>query len=294
MSFIAIIGAGPIGGAVAHKLAARGRVRQIRLIDSAGSIAQGKALDILQSGPVENFNASVTWLRIRFTPPLEHRWWCWRIRRLATASIRVTRHWRSVRRLQGAGVDAPLVFAGASQREAMKRTIGELHVAAATRDRGGAAGARVGAARSLRRDCRYVRGRGVAVGRRRAAETRGDRVGRSHRLRPAAHARSLARTRSPRLSARVTGLWPPGPYALGSATARIVEALCDGSRRRYSCFVETGRGRVVAMPVELGPGGVRRIIEPRADAALERTALRATRMARAGCHVVNLARVRGA
>ena len=59
MSFIAIIGAGPIGGAVAHKRAARGRVTQIRLIDSAGSIAQGKALDILQSGPVENFNASV-------------------------------------------------------------------------------------------------------------------------------------------------------------------------------------------------------------------------------------------
>ena len=42
----------------------------------------------------------------------------------------------------------------------------------------------------------------------------------------------------------------------------MVEALANGSRRRFSCFVDVSRGRVVAMPVELGQDGVRRVIEP--------------------------------
>jgi malate/lactate dehydrogenase len=64
------------------------------------------------------------------------------------------------------------------------------------------------------------------------------------------------------LSARIPGLWPPGPYAIASAASRIVEAIANGSRRRFSCFVALGRGRVAAMPVELGEDGVLRIIEP--------------------------------
>jgi malate dehydrogenase len=60
MSFIAIIGAGPIGGSLAHKLAQRSRVGEVRLIDSAGSIARGKALDILQSSPIESISTRVT------------------------------------------------------------------------------------------------------------------------------------------------------------------------------------------------------------------------------------------
>ena len=58
------------------------------------------------------------------------------------------------------------------------------------------------------------------------------------------------------------GLWPPGPYALASAAARVVEAIADGSRRRFSCFVSLGRGQAAAMPAELGEDGVLRIIEP--------------------------------
>jgi malate/lactate dehydrogenase len=80
------------------------------------------------------------------------------------------------------------------------------------------------------------------------------------------------------LSARIPGLWPPGPYALASAAARVVEAIAGGSRRRFSCFVSLGRGQAGAMPVELGEDGVLRIIEPaltrqertRLDNALER------------------------
>src|SRR5688572_28213115 len=60
MSFIAVIGAGALGGAIAHKLAERDRVGEVRLIDGDERIARGKALDIGQSGPVQGFSARVT------------------------------------------------------------------------------------------------------------------------------------------------------------------------------------------------------------------------------------------
>src|SRR2546423_14704798 len=60
MPFIAVIGAGPLGGALAHTLAGRSRVTEVRLIDPEGRIADGKALDILQSSPIERFCARVT------------------------------------------------------------------------------------------------------------------------------------------------------------------------------------------------------------------------------------------
>ena len=59
MSFVAIIGSGPLGGAIAHTLAARDRVGEVRLIDAEERIAQGKALDILQSSPIEDFSTRV-------------------------------------------------------------------------------------------------------------------------------------------------------------------------------------------------------------------------------------------
>src|SRR3984885_7743178 len=55
MQDVAIIGAGELGGAVAHVLARRNLVRAIRLIDEKGRVAEGKALDIAQSAPVEGF-----------------------------------------------------------------------------------------------------------------------------------------------------------------------------------------------------------------------------------------------
>ena len=53
MSVVAIFGAGELGGALASKLAARARVLEIRLLDPAGGVAAGKALDILQAAPIE-------------------------------------------------------------------------------------------------------------------------------------------------------------------------------------------------------------------------------------------------
>src|SRR5689334_24404797 len=56
---IALIGAGMIGGTLAH-LAAKRELGDIVLFDIAEGIPQGKALDISQCGPVEGFDAKLT------------------------------------------------------------------------------------------------------------------------------------------------------------------------------------------------------------------------------------------
>ena len=56
---IALIGAGNIGGTLAH-LAAKKELGDIVLFDIAEGIPQGKALDLSQCGPVEGFDAKIT------------------------------------------------------------------------------------------------------------------------------------------------------------------------------------------------------------------------------------------
>jgi len=56
---IALIGAGMIGGTLAH-LAAKKEMGDIVLFDIAEGIPQGKALDLSQCGPIEGFDATIT------------------------------------------------------------------------------------------------------------------------------------------------------------------------------------------------------------------------------------------
>ena len=58
-SKIALIGAGQIGGTLAH-LAALKELGDIALFDIAEGTPQGKALDLAHSGPVNGFNAALT------------------------------------------------------------------------------------------------------------------------------------------------------------------------------------------------------------------------------------------
>ena len=55
---IALIGAGNIGGTLAH-LAVLKNLGDVVLFDIAEGLPQGKALDLAQCGPVEGFDASV-------------------------------------------------------------------------------------------------------------------------------------------------------------------------------------------------------------------------------------------
>ena len=270
MPFIAIIGAGPIGSALAHKLAARSRIREIRLIDPEGTVARGKALDILQSGPVENYDTLVTG-----TDSLLAAAGAQAIAIADSAAGNAEHSGEAglslVRQLRDAGVRAPLVFAGATQRDLINRAISELRLPSHLL---------VGAApfaleSALRAICGVIADRSpvdislavagtppkhVVVAWEEAAIS-------GQPLTSVLHAHEIAA-----VAARIPGLWPPGPYALASASARILEALCEGSRRRYSCFVDAGRGRIVAMPAELARGGVKRVIQP-ALTRLEQTVL---------------------
>ena len=55
---IALIGAGNIGGTLAHLVAIK-ELGDVTLFDIADGIPQGKALDLAQSGPVEGFDSNV-------------------------------------------------------------------------------------------------------------------------------------------------------------------------------------------------------------------------------------------
>jgi malate dehydrogenase len=56
---IALIGAGNIGGTMAHLCALKG-LGDVVLYDVIDGLPQGKALDLLQSAPIENFDAKIT------------------------------------------------------------------------------------------------------------------------------------------------------------------------------------------------------------------------------------------
>jgi len=264
MSFIAILGAGALGGALAHKLVCRNRTRDVRLIDVEGRIAQGKALDILQSSPIEGFST-----RVSGADTLEAA---------AGASVIVIADSASgdaeytgepglamVRRLTALEAAAPLVFAGASQRQLMTRTVSELHVLP-RRVIGSAPGGLESAVRALTAlECDgsgvdvQVRVVGVPPHAAVIAWEEATACGQPVSAVVAPH-------RLAAISARVPSLWPPGPLALASAAARIAEAVVNGSRRRFTCFVlmegPPNRGAVAAMPARLGEQGIERVVQP--------------------------------
>lgn len=270
MSLIAIIGAGAIGGALTQKLAARSRVRAVRLIDPNGPVAAGKALDILQSGPVEGFSTAVSSADslhaaagadvVVIADPA-----------VGDAEFGDEAALAVVSKLIAAGVTAPIVFAGAASRRALGLSVHELRLPA-TRTLGSAPGALESALRAL---CGVAADSSpvevslsiVGVPPKNAVIAWEEAAIAGQPVTSVLGAHEIAA-----ISARVPGLWPPGPYALGSAAARVVEGLALGSRRRFSCFVERGRGQVVAMPVELQKGGVKRVLEP-VLTRLERTIL---------------------
>ena len=60
MSKISLIGAGQIGGTLAHLIGTKELVKEVVLFDVASGIAKGKALDIAQSSSVDGFNVKLS------------------------------------------------------------------------------------------------------------------------------------------------------------------------------------------------------------------------------------------
>ncbi len=255
MSDVAILGAGPIGAAVAQALASRGRVREIRLIDATVAGAAGKALDIMQSGPVDGFDTRVTAESevlaavgapvIVVADPIEQGQW------------RGETGLAMLKTLVRAGATGAFVFAGPDQTELMELALKEAKISA---DRliGTSASAMVSALRSLvGLELDLAHAAVTAVGRPpglvvawSAATAGGSLIG--DRVPP--H-RLLA------ISAALRQCWPPGPYAIGAATARVVEALISGSRDLHPALTLQD-GVAVLLPLSLGRGRVLAVVPP--------------------------------
>ncbi len=268
MGFIAIVGSGALGGAVAHTLAVRDRLPEVRLIDASGtppgSIARGKALDILQSSPIDGFSTTITAgesvesavgadvvvLADSAADSGEHA---------GEAGLGVLRH------LIRAGLRAPIVFAGAAQIDLIAKAIAELRLPR-SQVMGSAPFALESALRALA--ALAIDGSAVEIGLRVVG------VPPRHAVVAWEEATAFGQPLSSQLpahaiaglSARIPGLWPPGPFALAAAAARVAEAVALGSRRRFSCFVANDAGpartAVASMPIEVGPKGVLRVLEP--------------------------------
>jgi malate dehydrogenase len=273
MSTIAIIGAGPLGGALARCLAGRARVGEVRLIDPEGRVAEGKALDILQSSPVEPFNTRVTAATSYAAA--------------AGAAVIVLADLvvggeiagepglALLRQLARMDTTAPILFAGGQQRELMIRAVAELHLAP-RRLLGSAPLALESAVRAVTAALMDASPVDLSIGVA-GVPPRDAVIGWDAAT---AFNRPIADVLAPHhlssLTSRLPALWPPQPYTLASAAARVAEALAEGSRRRYTCFAAidvTGAGRdmIAAIPVEIVKGGIGRTLEP-ALSRHERTA----------------------
>jgi malate dehydrogenase len=270
MTTVAIIGAGPLGGALAHTLAGRSRVAEVRLIDPEARVAEGKALDIQQSSPVEQFSARVTAatdyaaaagadvLVLADLLPSTLRGPGGEIAGEPGLALL-----RQLTRLEAA---SPLLFAGGTQRELMARAAGELRLAPA-RLVGSAPLALESAIRAVTAAIIDASAVDLSIGV--AGVPPFDAVIAWHAA-TAFHqpiAGVLAPHHMAAISSRVPALWPPSPYTLASAAARVAEALANGARRRYTCFAAidvagAGRNVIAAVPVEIVKGRIGKVLEP--------------------------------
>jgi malate dehydrogenase len=249
MTTVSILGAGELGGSVAHALARAERVGRVVLIDEGGTIAAGKALDIQQSGAIDGFHT-----RVEGTQDLTRVTGCTVC--VVADTGRPAAEWQGdaglamMRRLKGFVGEAPIVFAGAAQADLLLAAVRE-------------AGFRR-AIVALEAQCSPSEVALSVLG----VPSSGFIVPWSEAS-IAGHAveRVLTQVQVRRVEARVALLWPPGPLALGAAAAGVVEAIVTSARRAPGVLTVLGgefgvRNRVGVLPCLLGPAGVTEVRPP--------------------------------
>ena len=258
---VAILGAGELGGSLAHVLARREIVRGIHLIDPAGQVAAGKALDIMQTAPVEGFSTRVAGSTD--------------VTRAVAADLVViadqvkpqaTDDLLLLRQISQLAARALVVCAGPDGRMLVERGVREL---AYRRERliGSAPEALAASVRALvalqtNGSVRDVALTVLGVPPLNTVVNWDDATIGGFR---ATHVLDEPTLR--RLSAQVALLWPPGPHVLAHAAVETIAAVCGVSRRAISCFIapdDSGgrRTRAVALPLRLGLTGITSIDQP--------------------------------
>ena len=260
MSIVCIIGAGDVGGAVAHALARGTQVRRLVIVDDASGIAAGKALDIQQAGAISGAHTF-----LEGTADLSRALGA-DVCIIADRAGRSSSEWQDeeglamLKRLVSYAGDSPIVLAGPSQSGLLLSAAREAHV---RRERlvGSAPEALASAAKSmvaLEAQC-SPGDIGLSL---LGAPPRGFVI-------PWSEAsvggrlveRVLTQVQLSRVQSRVVQLWPPGPHALGLAAARVAEALVSSSRRTFSVLTvldgEFGaRGKAGVLPAVLSKRGI--------------------------------------
>jgi malate dehydrogenase len=255
MTTVAILGAGPIGSAIAVRLAERTRVRRIVAIDENAQAAAGKMLDIAQSGPIGRYDTHLSATADALAAAGADA--------IVIADDLAQGEWEGerglalVQRLARAGTTAPFVFAGPKQLWLLEAAARELGIAP-HRLVGTAASAAVPTLAALVHIELGETGARVGV------------TGRPPVFVPAWSAATIgaalltdrvAAHRLLSLSATLGRFWPPGPQAIAAPTALVVEALIMGSRRRHAALAmldgELGARSVAGLAeLELGRGRI--------------------------------------
>ena len=259
---VAIIGAGELGGSLAHVLARREIVRRIQLIDPSGQIAAGKALDITQTGPIEGFTTPVAG-----STDLSRVAGCALVIVADSATPQTeTDPLLVLTQLKRLAARAVVLCAGVDGRMLVERGVRELEY---SREKliGSAPEALASAIRavvalqvngSVRDVVLTVLGNPPANA---FVSWEDASIG------GCAATRVLDEPTLRRLASQIAPLWPPGPHALAHSAAEAVAAICGVSRRAVSCFIAPDdtlgqRARVVALPVRLCASGVESLAMP--------------------------------
>ena len=274
MREVGIIGAGELGGAIAHLLARRDIARQVTLVDETGRVASGKALDIAQAAPVEGFATQLSGSTD--------------IASVAGAGVLVIAEpvrggeWKAddalqlVKRIAASAPQAVLVCAGAEARDVVDRGVRELKID--RRRLFGTAPEALGAAvRALAALAANASVRDVALSVVGAPPHHAVVAWQDATIGGFALARRLDEPARRRLAAQVPALWPPGPHALAAAAVRAIGAIAGRDRSTVSSFVgpDTSAGtraRATALPVTFDAMGIADVLTP-ALSVVERVAL---------------------
>ncbi len=260
---VAIIGAGELGGSIAHALARADLVSTIRLVDEAGHVAAGKALDIMQSGPIDGFSTLISGSSDLFTiagasviifadsarrpGPLD-------MAREPDADLVI------FQRALNIGRDRLFVCANVGDRDLVERGV-QQHGIPRHRAIGTAPEALAAAVRACVALEAHASPTDVSL------TILGDPPAQivvpwqDAAIAGRPLTRLLDEPACRRLAARVPALWPPGPHTLAAAAVKALRGICGQSRDVVSCFVAPDdsagrRMRACALPVRLGPDGI--------------------------------------
>src|SRR5688572_30680100 len=265
-----------MGGAAAREIAALDLVSRIVIVDDLANVAAGKALDVAQSGPVDRYHTALSGTSdiaaivgaaaiviadragsgpqaLKPSGPQDSEW-------TDDAGLGL------LKRVAGLNQQAFIVCAGARQASIIEKSVNEAGL-----PRLRVFGSAPEALRSAVIAITAVEANAAP------ADISLSVLGRPPHsvivpwdeasIAGRCATQVLTAAQLARLEARIARLWPPGPYALAAAAARLVQTALTRSLRVHAVQVAVTRdegipGRSATMPVTLNPAGIATLVPP--------------------------------